>query len=48
MTPQEIRDMLLSHDRDITTMKTYFRVIIGFGAITLPMIIFLVVKIASH
>ena len=46
MTPQEIREMLLSHDRDITTMKTYFRVIIGFGSITMPMIIYLVIHTA--
>lgn len=48
MTPQEVRDMLLDHDRAITTMQTYFKVIIGFGALTLPCIVWLVIKDTFH
>lgn len=48
MTPEQIREMLLQHDRDITVMKTYFRTIVGFGAITLPMLIWLVFKLTLH
>ena len=48
MTPKEVMEKFMDHEVRIGKIETYFKIIVGFGGVTLPMIVFLVFKIASH
>jgi len=43
MNLDEIRVMVLDHEKRVTVVETYFKVLIGIGACTIPILVYLVV-----